>query len=377
LTTAKTSAFCERCGTPTVSDEAPATGLTALIDRARAVAVSSIPPPDDGLRLCLSCRGYVCGPCLNDEAGMCLDCAPQPAVEQLTHSAPAAPAVAGPSDERARRPALIGLHEVAPVPAATAEAPITNARAGPAPEAARAPAGAREPEAVAAQAEPDARAEPDAQAEPHAQAEPIAAAGVEPNTSAGPLNGIHAAHRPRLEVRPAAARPGQLAPPPQEDVLFIGLMPPGELDDLFAGLDVTTARPGGLHVSPAIERPALTKAVDLAAAPVAPTPATAPSLPIAATPPAIASPVAMQQPVTLPPAAELPAAASSMAGAPEPARPPLTFHRPYVPPARPRPAASTGGSAPPSARACNRCDLPISVRAAFCRRCGSAQPQVA
>ena len=67
--------FCERCGEPAqppaASARGPRTGLLrALVGR------RSEPAPEPALRLCLSCRGYVCANCWNEAVGQCQSCMP-------------------------------------------------------------------------------------------------------------------------------------------------------------------------------------------------------------------------------------------------------------------------------------------------------------
>jgi hypothetical protein len=96
--------FCERCGKRYGNKEATAGGSLPLSKRLlKAVGVSSsapqAPPDEPVLRFCLACRGYSCPECWNDAAGFCQTCVPveepiaeMPAIE-IPALEPPAPAI--------------------------------------------------------------------------------------------------------------------------------------------------------------------------------------------------------------------------------------------------------------------------------------------
>ncbi len=76
--------FCERCGTRQPIETAPETRKNAKKTMGRLLAAAGLTNPavsrsvfeDQFLRLCLSCRGYSCPQCWNEEVGLCQTCVP-------------------------------------------------------------------------------------------------------------------------------------------------------------------------------------------------------------------------------------------------------------------------------------------------------------
>jgi ribosomal protein L40E len=350
LTTPTINVFCERCGTRTVPEKASTGKLGGLAERARAAAGLSGRSPETNLSLCLGCRGYVCAPCLNDSAGLCLDCAP-----------PEIGAVPAPFWEQIDlTPIVVVAEEPEPVVAEEPE-----------------PVVAEEPEPVVAEGPPVP--------ETVELSPPTAATADRPPlrlVTPGPVRPPRSAHPSPVPTALPPATPTRHAGAGQRATQFVQLAPPSDTDDLFAGLNVV--EPPAVASSAAVEGE--TSAVTpLADTPVVDTIRDAPEIdprqPVAAT--VAPAPMADHAP---------PAAALSQVELPKTtiARPSdMVNERPRIlpPPFRlqnaPRPQAASAQAAAfgeqqlPAARACHHCDLPISIRAAFCRRCGSAQPRVA
>ncbi len=311
--------------------------LGGLAERARAAAGLSVRSPETNLSLCLGCRGYVCAPCLNDSAGLCLDCAPPeigavpaPFWEQIDLT-PIAVVAEEPEPVVAEGPPVPETVELSPPTAATADRPPLRL---------------------------------------------VTPAPVLPPRSA------HPSPVPTALPPATPATPTRHAGAGQRATQFVQLAPPSDTDDLFAGLNVV--EPPAVASSAAVEGE--TSAVTpLADTPVVDTIRDAPEIdprqPVAAT--VAPAPMADHAP---------PAAALSQVELPKATifRPSdVVNERPRIlpPPFRlqdaPRPQAASAQAAAfgeqqlPAARACHHCDLPISIRAAFCRRCGSAQPRVA
>ncbi len=330
--------FCERCGTryemaPTSSGGKLSQRVLGAVGRKPKTPTSSQPM----LTLCLSCRGYTCPACWNEEAALCQTCAPlpeqpvpqpvvAPTAPQPINSSPALfspepepafatepepmpwPVFVAPEVARAPRPEPVAVAEPEPEPVAMAEPePVVMAEPEPEPE----PVVMAEPEPVVmAQPEPEpvvmAEPEPVVMAEPEPEPEPVVMAEPEPVVMAEPEPEpepvVMAEPEPVVMAEPEAEPEPEPAPVPQ---------------------------PARTELPPFIGLPRW--------------PRVEPELPQA--PPVYV--IASQQsewPPTMPLA-------------------PLPIHKPAV-----------DESGVPPVRPCRQCNLPVSARAHFCRRCGSAQP---
>jgi hypothetical protein len=419
LTSQTINAFCERCGTRTVPEEA-ASPLGGLFGRVRSLTARSADAGQDSLNLCLSCRGYVCGECLNDLAGLCLDCAPPVAVD----------AAAWPAAER---PALMAVADVAPEQAIAAD-PAEDRELAAAAELE--PAGPELDPIPGLLADLDARtapsltpltADPQAQAgvEPVAEVEPVAAiepvaeiesvAAIEPEVEAVVAPPVPesielspppppAAARPRPEAQPRVVAPRPVAP--QRIVLprppvspsppavppAVPVAPPAQVGGTRDPLDLaalaqalapgSAAEPSPPPSTIASPEPAAAQA-SLHTTEPAPPQGPMPAVAFDARPDESASPDPRAELASrlidapaMSPAASRLSAMRALAARAKSAPPTV----PMLTPAAPAPSSISGRpvtTAPPGARACHQCDLPISVRASFCRRCGSSQPRVA
>lgn len=300
---AGSEAFCERCGTKVGATAPDTTPIEGLLKR---VSGRGQRPPDSGLRLCLSCRNYVCAACVNESQGMCQTCAPLPDSVSVEHDHGAVvatdqPAVEVLADDRPARPLTEPVWPALEL-LARPSAPILAPLATPPPIPELTPAGSADPPpfALAPVIEPELiqTLAPDQLAPLHFETTPaLAEREPEPEPVAAPA--------------PVAAEPTPVVPLPAP-------LPPYERADMLTRIP--------------------------------------PRAPLA--------------PRFSPPAARPPSPA-------QPALPPLQLvHR--LPVGRP-PALPAKPSTPASdaMRACAECQLPLSSRAGFCRRCGSAQPQVA
>ncbi|MEX2548508.1 MAG: hypothetical protein WD830_12100 [Chloroflexota bacterium] len=333
--------FCERCGKRYGSEEQTAAGSLPLAKRfLNAVGVSQSVPPAPAeeplLRFCLACRGYSCPACWNDEAGFCQTCVPLPE-----------PLAAEPIAEHVHEPELPVINPwvpEAPTPEPVfVEAFVTEAEIS---DAFTVDPVVAEAEAVFAEAEPvfveafiteaevvAADAEPMA-AEPEAEQLPV------PDMDERPVEFVFADEEPLAE-------------------------PEAEVDW------ARTLEPEPEPAAAAAEEPAVVAAeepVVVVAEPEAP-----PAEPVPPPPP-IFRPL---QPLghILPP--HPPAASAPI--------PRLEFDLPDIPPAfviaPPRPPQASMPVLPvglfdgpgPTIRPCSNCELPVSAKAHFCRRCGSAQ----
>ena len=81
---ANVDVFCERCGTRQPIETAPEPRKDAKKTVGRLLEAAGLTNPavsrsvfeDQFLRLCLSCRGYSCPQCWNEEVGLCQTCVP-------------------------------------------------------------------------------------------------------------------------------------------------------------------------------------------------------------------------------------------------------------------------------------------------------------
>jgi hypothetical protein len=375
--------FCERCGKRYGSEEATAAASPTLARRLlNAVGVSASVPSQSSaepfLRFCLACRGYSCPSCWNDDAGFCQTCVPMPEVEVIVPELPVEPM---PAFAFAAEPMVQPEDEPISIAARLFELEPT-AEVEP----------AAEPEPVSA-----------AEIEPVPEPEPVFAAALEPETEPEPE--LVMAAEPEPEFEPALAATIEAAPelPPT----FAQLEPPNEA--AFADMAFAEPEPD-VHwdwsmdeaPEPTYEEPAPQPAVELPVAaelqvsvelPVAaeqvsagveiqvaadevpsPTEAIPPQQPVIPAPP-IFRPLEPMGPILPPPPPP----------APFMPLPRLEFDLPAAPPAfviarpdpnlAPRPILPAGlfEGPGPTVRPCPNCELPVSARARFCRRCGSAQ----
>jgi len=340
----------------------------------------------------------------------------EPAAVEVVDTAAASeapePAEASADAEPAVEPAEVAITPTAATPEVeAAEAPPAEASADaepavslPDPDVAADPAPEPDPAPEAAQAQPEIGfAEPEVVVDP-APAIPVApavAAAVPSSVDTEPV----APSTPDIPPEPAPpvsppapppqpAQPPASVPPPSVPA---PTAPPSPLAPITPvappdGVDVwaTSAEPGPFgqpYQAPAATQPppptptvASATIVHPAPQPPAPPPgaAAAPPAPPASPPAAPAAPAApvapvaavFSQPAAMPPVVQ---PASPPTAPPQPAAPgmmpPPPAQAAAPPPARPIP--------PPRARAntraCTNCNLPLSAKARFCRRCGSPQ----
>jgi hypothetical protein len=373
--------FCERCGTRYGSEES--TAVDALPLRRRlliAVGVAESPPPppieEPLLSFCLACRGYSCHACWNDAAGFCQTCVPLP------------------------EPEFVALPDPEPVPELlpmfAVEEPIFV------PE----PAFTAEPEVIA---EPGVEPGTALRVESETVTEPEAVFLAEPETVAEPLV-LAFAEGVAVEPQPELAVPVSVLAEIESEPLFaaeaaadVEIEPPLP-DFTFEEIAFAEAEPE-FHFDwdmdderPVEEMPAAAAAAGLAAAaePIAAevAPIAAEAAPVAAEPePVAAAPEIFHTP-EVPPVPVWPAPVfrplepmGRIVPPPPPALqvPRMEFDLPLPPPAfliarQPMapaslpvvPAGLFDGPAP-AIRPCATCDLPVSAKARFCRRCGSSQ----
>jgi hypothetical protein len=396
--------FCERCGTRYGSDETARMAAPFARRLLEAVGVVESAPRNAGkepfLRFCLGCRGYSCPACWNEDAGFCQTCVPTPEVEVAQFALPELlPA--------AREPEMIGLEMVAAaeleVAAAAEPEPVYEMVAAPEPE----------PEMVAAPvAEPAMIAAAMPELEPVALPEPemVAAAMPELELVALPEPEMVAASVPELELV-ALPEPEMVAAPEPEPAPEMVAAPEPE--------------PAPEMVAAPVAEPEMVAAPEPEPAPemvAAPEPEPAPEITFAdmsfsepepdlqwdwvlaldsepAGVPVAAEQDVPSEPIMPPALIELPPRPSpvvfrplELTGTilPPPPPPPalaprIEFDLPSAPPAfviarQPdvnamRPVVPVGmfDSPAPQVRPCPTCELPVSARARFCRRCGSAQ----
>jgi hypothetical protein len=395
--------FCERCGTRQVHQPEPASSplagriLRGLLGTEKSDLDEGAGVPSEGepfLRLCLACRGYNCPVCWNDEAGFCQECVPLPGAETLVAQASAdaaAPTDAEPAatidavaDDVAHWPAgdLVGqaTESVAePQPVVTADAepePVVAAadvpdisaildlpaisdllglQPKPTPEPEPIVVAEPEPEpepVVAAEPEPIVDTEPEPEpivvAEP--EPEPVVVAEPEPKPEPEPVVAVEP--EPEPEPEPVVA----VEPEPEpEPVVVAEPEPEPEPEPVVAVEPEPAVPPIPVWPLPQPDQPIVP--------PVIPTPPTPPQVQLSATSPHVA-PQATPPP-TLPPASQLPPS--------QPPHPPVFRAAASSPATRaPLPQGLLDGP-PPQTRECNSCQLPLSARSRFCRRCGTAQ----
>jgi hypothetical protein len=318
--------FCERCGSlqprPETSTARSAGVLARRVLDAVGITESQAQPGDDWLRLCLNCRGYSCPACWNDADGVCQTCAPLPEPVHVAPPEPAYVTLAEPWPVFEAKPELAYVAETELAGVAQPE-PDTVLVAAPEPVAATQQIGEPEPVLVADLAPEPAVAElapePIAVAEPAPEAEPVAVA--EPTPEAEPI----AVAEPAPEAEPVAVA----EPTPEAEPIVVEPAPE----------PATRPAPPRMPILP-LPRPR---------------PADAPMLPLPTLP---AYPVAPQIAFS-----EQTSATASVAAA-EPA---YQQHSLLAPPPDTSHVTSAG------LRPCRNCELSLSARARFCRRCGTAQ----
>ena len=331
--------FCERCGKRYGSEETTAAGSLPLGRRLlMAVGVgSSAPRPphhEPVLRFCLACRGYSCASCWNEDAGFCQTCVPLP--EPVT-----AEPVFETNPQFAFDAAPVAAAE--PMPLALAVETI-SAELDMAPEPVIA-----EPEVEPAFAEPEPVAVEMVTVEP----KPVA---VEPD----PIP-MFAELEPPVDV--VYAEEASFTEPEPDVHWDWSLEFAPEAESEAESQPVPAAKPEAVFVVEA----AAPEASEVPQMPAVPEPPTVPMAPIfrpltpmgplmPPPPPPVASPVPRIE-------FELPDAPPAFVIA----RPPLT------PALRPTLPVGLFDGPGPTVRPCPHCDLPVSAKARFCRRCGSAQ----
>jgi hypothetical protein len=377
--------FCERCGKRYGSGEASASGSLPLSKRLlKVVGVSTSPPPapveEPLLRFCLACRGYSCPECWNDNAGFCQTCVPveEAVVEMPVAEVPVAevPVADYPADES---PAL----DLPAAALAFAAFDESSAEVVAEPVALEA-----EPESVF-EAEPEVALEQEAEAAPEQEAENTfepepetasapalafaAAAGVEAIVE-GPEPALAQAADDAAELTESLAmaeRPIEFVIADEEEVAeaepdiawdweFIAgtEAAPVEGDTpvpVFEPIDAAAAAAALSEPETPIEPPAEPAQPEVLPPPVyRPLPPLGPIMP--PPPPAAAGATPyMEFDVLEPPPAFVIAPPQAQA-----------LMRPTLP------AGLFDGPAP-QIRPCPHCELPVSAKARFCRRCGSAQ----
>jgi hypothetical protein len=385
--------FCERCGTRYASEETARMAAPLARRLLEAVGVVESPPKHAGndpfLRFCLACRGYSCPSCWNEDAGFCQTCVPLPepviAVEfvPIVHPIPVVdpiPAIfAFAGEPTVDEPTLM----VAAIDEDEAQAFE--------PVAAQAePVAAFEPEPIAAFEAPLAAPEPIraefAVAEPEpivAEPEPIAAELAAESVRRIRAGRRRARGRSRIVLRtsevelPAEAVP-EVAPLLSEDVPTLPAFTLDEASFTEPEPDVQwdwTFEPA-LDVQPDLALAAADEPAEQAAEGARGADTVVPGLvePASLPPAPVFRPLEPMGPFLPPPP---PAAFAPLARMDFdlPSAPPafLIAQQPQVSVARPHLPAGLFDGPGPSIRPCSTCDLPVSARARFCRRCGSAQ----
>jgi hypothetical protein len=394
--------FCERCGTRQVPEPEPERSalagriLRGLRRNERSELDLSGPgagtPREPFLRLCLACRGYNCPACWNNDAGFCQECVPLPGEQPAAVAAESvAQAVTqGPAEEPLATPAdpewPAGDLPPAKAEAEAVEEPVTESEA----VEADALAVSVEPEAVAAAAEVEVEA---VAVEAEVEVEAVAVeAEVEVEAVAVEAETVAAEAEVEPVVEPVPAAPAEIVIS-EEQKAFVREMTDGvdvsailelpAVSDLLADLEWTTdEEPASEHEPIAAEAEAELEPETVEHEPVAavaelepvvaeaevepwvewPSTSEAPKpfmVPPPATPP-FSQPGASSTPIAgqLPPGASLPHPAAVQTSA----EPPLSNL-----------AAELMLQSPPQIRECHQCQLPLSAKAHFCRRCGSRQ----
>lgn len=373
MTTLTSNSFCERCGTRTVTEEA-ATPLGGLVGRVRSLAGRPAETTSDNLSLCLGCRGYVCAGCLNDRAGLCIDCAPPVAVD----------AGAWPAVERALP--LAAADAVVDIEPAPELNPAPVAEVEPEPELAPVPFAQVEPELA-----PVAEIEvPVFQAPPVPEwvdlSPPPPPMAVSP---AGPVPPRPDSPRPVLPanfVLPSPPSPPpavDFAPPPSAHAATPAITDDRTVDgaDAQAGEHVQADQAVLPDVEPHPAPPLATADHGVPAIPGEVQPSIShviiePEASMPAVDPRAELASRLMETAPMSPAASRLAAMRALARAGRAGTPSVPMLEPAAP-SSPQLGTPPTRAMPPGARACHHCDLPISTRAGFCRRCGSPQPRAA
>ncbi|MEO6351124.1 MAG: hypothetical protein ABIP53_10790 [Candidatus Limnocylindrales bacterium] len=362
--------FCERCGTRYGSEESTtveALPLTRRLLIAVGVAESPPPPPIDEplLSFCLACRGYSCPSCWNDSAGFCQTCVPLPEPEFVAETEfVREPEIAAEPEPEAEPMVLLLANEAETEPEQQLAAEVELAE--------EAPLGA------VAEAESEALFVAEAAADVVIEAEAVAHAEIEALTEVAVEAGVEMAGAIEVAPEPVAVSLEselEVEPPLPEftydEIVFVESDPEPEVhfdwaldeDQPVAAEDEAPAEP--VHVAepePVIEH-------------VAPMPEIAPLpvLPLPILPPPVFRPL---EPMGrfVPPPRPAPLQVPRMEfDLPEVPPAFLVARRPDAASARPVLPASLFEGPGPAIRPCSTCDLPVSARARFCRRCGSSQ----
>jgi hypothetical protein len=331
--------FCERCGNGYGSDD-PTASLPFARRLLMAVGVGEAPPPatdEPVLRFCLACRGYSCPACWNEAAGFCQTCVALPEPEVIAPETLPEPAFvfAAPAPMPEPQPEPFVVAEAAPEPVAVAETepepvPVIASEPEPPLPVFTFEDVAPEPEfdlswdwsldeavVAVAETEPVMMAEPAPAPEPEPEAVPVIAMAPEPEPEAVPV--VAMAPEPEPDAVPVIAAAPEPAPEP---VIVAEPEPPSTPAPLW----------------PPVFRPL--EPIGPIVPPPPPAPANRPQITF-----------------------DLPEPAPSFLFARQPT---VQQHAPMVP------AGLFDGPAP-SIRPCPQCELPVSAKARFCRRCGSAQ----
>ena len=366
--------FCERCGKRHGNGEASNSGSLPLSKRLlKVVGVSASPPPaaadEPLLRFCLACRGYSCPECWNDDSGFCQTCVPleEAVVELPTVDIPALDI-----------PVVEHPHVHTPTPAMAFAEPLPetdnwlDARL----------------ESIAAMS---VMAEAEPAAETESAVEPVAAIEAAEDEVDAVVEPVVESYEPvvvEAAVIAAAVEAAADVDAAAEADALVEAVEPAEtfaLDErpielVFAEEEVVETEP---EIAWDWDFVAETEAAPLAAGSAEPVvepsePAglvEAPVIPARpeVLPPPVYHPLPPLGPIVPPPS---PAAAG--------ATPQLAFDVMEPPPAfviappqaqvlmRPTLPAGLFDGPAPQIRPCHQCELPVSAKARFCRRCGSA-----
>jgi len=388
------------------------------------------------LRFCLACRGYSCPDCWNEDAGFCQTCVPlpEPAVVEHVHE-PIAAAVAEAPSGLAFDPFVTpGAADPLATQQLATDSLVTDSLAtGPwAPWSRTSTPAAVEPVAVAeafAEADPEPTvavveaepgpeavtvavaaeavivAEPEAELVAAAEPEPASVSASEPETAVAadaepvvgeleqvaslamaerPIELVVADEEPAMEQEAESEVRWDWTLEPEEPVVAVVAEPVSEADDPEA---VLTAAEVTAQTEEAVQLEAVD---DESAEPVV---ASEEEVVVAAEesePPAAAEePAALTEPTRTPPVFRPLTPLGPIVAPPPPIAatpiPRIEFELPDVPPAfviaPPRPSPVARPVLPlglfdgpgPAIRPCPSCALPVSAKAHFCRRCGSAQ----
>jgi hypothetical protein len=405
--------FCERCGTRYGSEES--TAVDALPLRRRlliAVGVAESPPPppieEPLLSFCLACRGYACHACWNDAAGFCQTCVPLPEPEYVALPEPdlvpdlapmfaLEPALAAEPEMVAERVIVADTELVAPELVAEPEVePLVLAFAEDGP--AQIDAELAVPDAAAAEAESEPLFLAEAVADPlevadAAEAEPTQLAALSIAEMEPPLPEFTFEEIAYTEADPEAYFDWSMDEVPVEATEVAAEAEPVPMAATEAEPVVATdAEPIAATPEPMVETmPMAAEAMPVAPEPepvaAAPEPVAAEAEPVAQAPEIFYTPDVAPVPVwpapvfrplepmgpivpPPPPALQVPRMEFDL---PDPPPAFLLARQPMAPAALPVLPAGLFDGPSPAIRPCATCDLPVSAKARFCRRCGSPQ----